>query len=316
MIYILSIGKFNGRETVMDLRVLNTFIQVAELGSFTRAAEKLGYSQPTVSLQIRQLEHELGVPLFDRIGHTVCLTTAGREALAHAQHICHLSNEMVSAAGNPRSPSGTIRLAMADSLCTPLIMRGFEEFRRTYPLISLVVVTAGTGDLLRLIDHNEADIVCTLDNHVYDSAYVIASEKKVAVHFIASAESPLARMPKIDIRELIKHPFLLTEKGMSYRRLLDENLARESKEIHPMLEIGRCDLLCSLVAADMGVSFLPDFVTESALQEGKIVRLPVDSIRVEIWEQLLYRRDKWISSSMRAVLRHLSSLIMTNEGRS
>ena len=66
----------------MDLQGLNIFIQVAELNSFTKAGEMLGYSQPTVSFQIKQLEAELGVKLFDRIGHTVSLTDEGRSALA------------------------------------------------------------------------------------------------------------------------------------------------------------------------------------------------------------------------------------------
>ena len=65
----------------MDLKTLNTFIQAAEMHSFTRAGEKLGYSQPTVSFQIRQLEKELGVQLFERIGHTVNLTDEGQDAL-------------------------------------------------------------------------------------------------------------------------------------------------------------------------------------------------------------------------------------------
>ena len=68
----------------MDLRTLQLFVFVAELGSFTRAGEELGYSQPTVSFQIRQLEQELGVPLFDRIGRSVSLTAAGRKALDYA----------------------------------------------------------------------------------------------------------------------------------------------------------------------------------------------------------------------------------------
>ena len=78
----------------MDLRGLQIFIEVAEQRSFTRAGELLGYSQPTVSFQIRQLEQEMGVPLFDRIGHTVSLTEAGAEALLYAQQICNLSQEM------------------------------------------------------------------------------------------------------------------------------------------------------------------------------------------------------------------------------
>lgn len=68
----------------MDIKALNTFIHVAELGSFSRAGERLGYSQPTVSVQIRQLEQALGVRLLDRVGHTVRLTEDGKRALAYA----------------------------------------------------------------------------------------------------------------------------------------------------------------------------------------------------------------------------------------
>jgi len=100
----------------MDLRGLQIFIEVAEQKSFTRAGEQLGYSQPTVSFQIRQLEQELGVPLFDRIGHTVSLTDAGREALAYAQKICNLSREMTLGTRQDREISGVIRIGMADAL--------------------------------------------------------------------------------------------------------------------------------------------------------------------------------------------------------
>ena len=109
----------------MDLRCLNTFIQVAELGSFTKAAERLGYSQPTVSFQIRQLEEELDVRLFDRIGHTVCLTEEGHEILAYAQKICRLAGEMSSDTLRDRLKQSVIRIAMADSLCVPLVVEKF-----------------------------------------------------------------------------------------------------------------------------------------------------------------------------------------------
>ena len=74
----------------MDIRNLTTFVHVAELGNFSRAAERLGYSQPTISVQIRQLEEELGFRLFDRIGHAVRLTDKGRDILAYAQQVCIL----------------------------------------------------------------------------------------------------------------------------------------------------------------------------------------------------------------------------------
>lgn len=294
----------------MDLRSLNIFIQTAELNSFTRAAEKLGYSQPTVSFQIKQLEQELGVRLFDRIGHTVSLTDAGRDALFYAQKICHLSQEMMLGASGRQEVRGEVRLAMADSLCIPLFIGAFAKFRKEYPHVSVRVTTAGTDELFRLLDHNEVDMVCTLDKQIYDAAYVIANEERIGVHFVASVKNPLAAMGTVTIPELLGQSFLLTEKGMSYRKLLDEYLASHSMEIHPILEIGSADLICRLVEDDVGISFLPDYVTERAVQERKVLRLHIKDFEAEVWKQLLYHRDKWVSVQMEAVMNHLAKILL------
>lgn len=101
-------------------------------------------------------------------------------------------------------------------------------------------------------------------------------------------------------------PFILTEKGMSYRKIMDENLAEISLEIKPVLEIGNTDLICSLVSQNMGLSFLPDFVTEKYIREGKISCINVENFNADIWAQLLYHRGKWISTSMKAVMDYLA----------
>ena len=292
----------------MDFKSLNTFIQVAELNSFTKAGEKLGYSQPTVSFQIKQLESELGVQLFERIGHTINLTDGGRQALAYAQEICRMSDKMIKGTSTDNQPKGCINLAMADSLCTPLIIQQFEDFRSKYPKVSLNIKTAGTDELFRLVDHNEVDIVCTLDNHIYSTNYIISSEEKVGLHFICSVDNPLAKLSNVTLEDLLTQDFLLTEKGMSYRRLLDETLAKEPLEIIPVLEIGSADTICKLVEKNIGISFLPDYVTKSAVEKGKITRLNVQNFNVELWKQLLYHRDKWVSQQMQAVLDYLSHI--------
>ena len=292
----------------MDIRALNIFIEVAELGSFTKAGDKLGYSQPTVSFQIKQLEKELGVSLFDRIGHTVSLTDAGRDALRYAQHICHLSQEMVLDTSGHREPAGVLRLGMPDSLCEPLIAGHFRAFRNHYPKISLQIFTGDTEHLLSFLDHNEADLILTMDDHLYNPNYVIVDEEPIDVHFVVSPENPLVQKDSVTIEELLQHPFLLTEKGMSYRRLLDERLARSSMEIQPVLETGRADLICSLAEENAGVAFLPDYVTAESVLKGKLVRLYVQDFRVVVWKQLLYRRDKWVSLPMQAMIDHISRI--------
>lgn len=292
----------------MDLRALNIFIEVAELGSFTGAAEKLGYSQPTISFQIKQLEKEMGVPLFDRIGHTVNLTDAGRDALSYAQTICHMSQEMVLGSAGRREASGVLRLGMADSLCEPLIAGDFGGFRSRYPKVSLQIVTGDTGELLSYLDHNEADMICTIDDRVYDTNYRIADEEEVGVRFVVSSRSDLADRKEVSVDELLERPFLLTEKGMSYRRVMDEKLARDSRNIQPILETGRADLICSLVEKNMGIGFLPDYVTAEGVNSGRLVRLNVPDFKVVVWKQLLYRREKWISLPMRAMIDHMTKI--------
>ena len=292
----------------MDIRSLETFIQVAELNSFTRAGEKLGYSQPTISFQIRNLENELGAKLFERIGHTVRLTDAGENALAYAQNICRLCSEMAKGENKLDQVGGVIRLAMADSLCNSLVASEFLAFRKQYPNVSLHVTTAGTDEMFRLLDHNEVDIVCTLDSHIYNTNYVIASEEKVGVHFIASANADIAKENHLTLERLISEPFLLTEKGMSYRYLLDQHLAKHSIEIHPVLEIGSAGLICELVEKGVGISLLPDYVSADAVKRGRIVRLEVENFEMDIWKQILYHRGKWISPQMSVVVEHLSSV--------
>jgi len=295
----------------LDLRNLLTFIQVAELNSFTRAAEKLGYSQPTVSFQIKQLEQELGMQLFERIGHTVCLTDDGRRALSHAQEIFQISQRMALGDIDHDEPRGLIRIAMADSLCAPLIVRRFSQLRKKFPHISLKITTAGTDEMFRLLDHNEVDMVCTLDNHIYNSTYIISNEEKVDIHFVCSAQNPLAKRETVCIDDLLNESLLLTEKGMSYRRFLDEQLARLSREIHPALEIGNADQICRLVEENAGISLLPDYVTASSVKNGSIVRLTVQNFDAELWKQILYHRDKWMSLQLKTVLDYLSSVSLT-----
>lgn len=291
----------------MDLKNLKTFICVAELGGFTRAAEQLGFSQSTISFQIKQLEEELDVRLFERIHHTVNLTEQGREVLRYAHQMDRLTKELANDLREEKEMTGHIRLAMADSLCE-LLERAFRDFWVRYPGITLKIISAGTEEMFRLLNHNEADLVLTLDNRIYDQAYVILWEEKVGTHFVAAAGHPLAGKRHVTVREIAAQPFLLTERGMSYRRLMDEKLAACSLEVSPLLETGNVELLCRLVEQGAGCSFLPDYATEAAVAEGRLARLAVDGFEIEIWKQLFCHRDKWISPQMQAVIAYCAAI--------
>ena len=289
----------------MDTKNLTTFIYVAELRSFTKAADRLGFSQSTVSFQIKQLENELDCQLFERINHTVQLTEKGREVLEYAHRVSQMTRELKDSV-KEETASGYIRLAMADSLCTFLLSRDFLHFRELYPNISLKIIAAGTEEMFRLMNHNEADAILTLDSHIYNTEYRILREEQVRTFFVAGAGTRIASASSLSIEELLLHPFILTEKGMSYRRLLEEKLAELSLEIQPVLEIGSTELICSLVEQGAGISFLPEYVIKDRVKAGTLVCLPVSGLEIHVWKQLLYHRNKWVSPQMETVLKYFA----------
>lgn len=287
----------------MDIKYLNTFIYTAELNSFTKAAEKLGYSQSTVSFQIKQLESELGASLFERINHTVTLTEKGVEILRYAHEMNQLLLKMKESTQPEQEIHGHIRLAMADSLCSVIAGKLFEKLQRQYPGITIKVAAAGTKEMFRLLDQNEVDFVYTLDSHIYNTDYVIVKEAKEGAHFVTGAGHPLCGRAGLSVTELAKQPFVLTEKGMSYRRILDEHLASLSLEVKPVFEVGNTELICRMLENnDTVVSFLPDYATKAAIQAKKLAYLDVRDFEVDLWTQLLYHRDKWLSPQMEAVM--------------
>lgn len=293
----------------MDLKKLETFIQVAEQGSFTKAAEKLGYTQSAVSFQIKQLEEALKTVLFERINHSIKLTPKGREILNLAHQMIALSADIEKAANDTNEISGTVRIAMADSLCHFIFWDHFSEFHRLYPNIKLKVISTSTEEMFRLAKQNDIDLVFTLDKHLYDTNYIIVKEHEINTSLITSAENELALKEELSLEDISCEPLILTEKGMSYRQTFEEYAAKKSIELKPILETGDTELICHLVEQGAGISFLPDFVTEKYVKNGKIKQVRLSDFSAGIWIQILYHRDKWITPQMQCVMDYLCSFL-------
>lgn len=286
----------------MEIRNLTSFIQVAELNSFTKAAARLGYSQSTISFQIKQLEEELDCLLFERINHTITLTEKGRELLEYAQRICQMNEEFNQSFNSEKLPSAFIHILMPHSLCEQMIRADYVDFHKEFPGIQLKFTSLDTVDMFRMLDRNEADIMLTLDTHAYQKDYVIAKEKRVGMHFVVGSRSPYAELGALTVEEVAGLPFIATEKNAGYRRPLDELLARRSIELAPILELERTDMIVDVLKRGVGVAFLPDFVTDEGVRLGELKYLEVEGVDIDIWKQLIYHKNKWISRSLGLVI--------------
>ena len=289
----------------MEIRNLISFVQVAEFNSFTKAAEFLGYSQSTISFQIKQLETELDCQLFERINHTITLTQKGKELLEYAHNINRLTDEFKQNFSDSKAPQGFIHIVTPDSLCETMLSENYLDFHRKYPGINLKFTTGDTSDMFKMLDRNEADMVLTLDSHVYQNDYVIAQEEPVGMHFVAGADSPFKNQKKLSVKDIAEEPFLLTEKGMGYRRVLDKALEKKSIQIVPALEVGRTDVIARLIEDGAGISYLPDFVTKEKVRNGSLIYLDVEDIENTIWKQLIYHKNICISNCMKIFIDYI-----------
>lgn len=289
----------------MELRNLITFIHVAELGSFTKAAEQLGYSQSTISFQIKQLEDEFGCLLFERINHTITLTERGRDLVSYAHQIRALTEDFKESLTKEEELRGHIHIVTPDSVCENMIHSRYIDFHEKYPLIFIRFTTGDSALMLDMLDHNEADVIITLDHRLYNKDYVIAKEEALPMHFVTSKSSRFAGKKNLSIHDIAGEPFILTEYGQGYRRVFDKELAKKSLEITPVLEIGRTDIITHILAQSDMISFLPDFVTKEAIESGELCYLDVCDIKIDIWKQLIYHKNKWMSKSLKTFIEYI-----------
>ena len=292
----------------MELRTILTFLKVAECNSFSRAAEKLGYSQSAVTVQIQQLEHELGSPLFERVGKGVKLTEQGQNFIFHANEILSAVEQAVGSARQGGAPqgsrhmTGTLRIGSVESIATAILPPLLLEYHRRFPQVELVVSTARRDSLLDQIRRNTLDLLLTLDPKLLYSGLQRLLIGEEPILFIApSSLSHLAGHP-VPLEELTRLPFVLTERGESYRYELDRILANLDSELHAQLEIGNTETIVHMVEAGFGLSFLPRFSAEEAIRRGAVFPVETDLPSVQMWIQLLYHKNKWISPPMRAFL--------------
>ena len=285
----------------MEIRTLITFLRVAELRSFSRAAAQLGYSQAAVTIQIRQLEEELGVQLFERIGKKVRLTEEGRNLIPRAIDVMN-AVRAVRDLGRGDEPAGQLRLGTAESLLISVLPPVMMEFCRRCPKVEFSTCTDMVTGLFDMVRQNDIDVLYFLDRRTNFPEWVKVAERRERALFVTSPANPLAKERHISVERLLMEPLFLSEIGVSYRYAMEQELAAAGQEIRPVLETGNTDILTQMLLKNMGVSFLPEFVVRDYLADGRLAALDTVCPEIEMWSQLVYHRNKLVTPQMEIFL--------------
>ena len=176
----------------MEIRQLETFVHVAQLQSFSRAAEVLGYTQSAITVQIRLLENELETRLFDRTGKRVVLTPSGKEFMGHASRILYDVNKAKKSMNDDAELKNPLHIGTIESLCTAKLPAVLSKFREFHPKVNMQVTIDTPEQLIRMMEHNGLDLIYILDTPRWDQNWVKVMEKAEPVVFVASADSEFA----------------------------------------------------------------------------------------------------------------------------
>lgn len=292
----------------MEFRNINTFLKVAGTQNFSRAAQQLGYTQSAVTVQIKQLENELQVQLFERIGKRVYLTEKGQEFVAYANEIMRVTERAKNFPAQSSALEGTLCIGGVESICTALLPGFLLKFYESCPKVQVTIRSGTTEELMEMAKSNEIDLICTLDQKVMGREWVRAAVTEEEIVFVMLADQNNSVPGRIPIETLIQKPFLLTEKGAAYRYELERLLSGKNLEIEPVLEIGNTETIINLLKKGMGVSFLPKFTVQQELDRNVLTQIHTDLPGVTMYRQMLYHKNKWVTKQMGAFMELVGAL--------
>jgi len=275
----------------MDFDQLNTFLEVAKLGSFSRAAEKVLRSQPAVSAQIRQLEQEYGHKLFDRSTKSVRLTPAGEVVLDYARQMLTLRNTSMQAASDWNGvPTGTLSIGANEGTFLYVLPKVFAEYHRRFPKVKISVYRSFTHKVSEKVEEGAIDLgVVTMP--VKSSSLVATPVFRDRILLMVGQGSPLFTRKSVSLEEFAQQPLIVPKTG-SIRRLIEKNLRPFRQDLNITMELTSVVMIKRFVASGLGVSPICASFARDRVRTGEARLIKIEGL--DLWRELalVYRKDR------------------------
>ncbi len=291
----------------MNLSGIKTFVTIVQVGSFSKAAQKLSYTQAAVTIQIKNLERELNTNLFDRVGRNIKLTGKGEQFYTYAIDIMNTLEEAIDTISSDTSISGNLSIGIVNSLCSHSFQNILKAYNKAFPEVTLSIVIDTPAVLFNKLSNNELDFLYVLDEKVSNLKFKKILEVEEQAVFTCCAHHPLSKIKNITLDTLLSYPFILTEVNASYRRVLDSTLAKKQIEIKPFMSTKNTELICEMLIDNNAVSFLPRFIINDYIKEKRLVALNVDELSIKVAKQIIHHKEKWVTREMKEFFKLIST---------
>jgi len=299
----------------MELKQLKTFQAVAHELSFSKAADKLNFAQSSISDQIKGLEGEFNCKLFERLGRRISLTKEGLVLLDYANRILDLASEAKQNLDHATSPSGTLTIATAETLCVYLLPKLFTEYSKRYPDVDLKILVGKCEEFPDWIKSNKVDIAYTFDNNTSAPDMKIIHLVNEPLAIVSNPDLYPDKSP-VTLQDLEGLNMVLTQSECSYRSMFEEMLSHANVGHGMVLDLESIEAIKQYLLGGFGVSFLPLMAVRNELKQGSLIEWKYRGFTPFTKAEIMIHKNKWISPSVKALMQLTDEMFMESQAQS
>lgn len=292
----------------MDLGQVEAFVQVAQLRSFSKAADALFLTQPSVTARIQSLERDLGEALFERNGRGVRLTEMGATFLPYARRALKALQEGRDALDGMRNLDiGTLKLGSALTVSTYVLPKILKQYCSLYPGVEVTVQTGRSEQVLQMVLND--DVHCALERTVHHPEIVTIPLYEDDLVLVAAPEHRFAKAGIAKIEEVGREPLILFDRGSSYNQLIQGVFRQHGIVPHTLMELDTIEATKKMVEEGLGIALLPKVSTEREFAQKNLCPIAVTDAQLPRRQiSLIFRKNRKHTRSVHAFLTLLSEL--------
>ncbi|MBO5303657.1 MAG: LysR family transcriptional regulator [Lachnospiraceae bacterium] len=288
----------------MNLKHLQTFLTLYEEKSFTKTAMRLHCAQSGVTTQIKLLEEELSVQLFERMGKSVHPTAEGEHLVPYAKKMLTLSSEIKSLYCN----FGRLTIGVTESIATYLFGDILKEYSALYPETEIFLKILGSQDYCEMLANGEIDLAIVLDVPVKNSSVSVLQKRKENILLFAASTHELLDKNHVHAEDFSHYALLLPPPECTYRKFFEQKLHSEGVRPKIALETSSASVIKESSLSGIGIGLLPEFAVKKELIYHMFEKIHY-KMDIPVYTQVLMHQDKWVGEDLQEFIavvgRHL-----------
>jgi len=292
----------------MDIKYLQTFKMIIKEGNFTKAAAKLNYTQSTITFQMKQLEQELSIQIFEKIGRNMNLTKAGKELIPYVDEVL-ASLERLSCLGESLDQlKGELHVDVAETILCYKMAPVLKEFHRLAPKAKLFLRSTNCYEIVEKLRTGRTDLGIFYLN-ACNSEEFIQSYKigECTMDLVASPKTKENYPDFIMPNQNLDLPFIINEPDCIFRQIFEDYLSSRNITLDHTIELWSIPTIKNLVKSDLGISYLPSFTVREDIENGELCKIETSIDNQKLIAVCAHHKNKWVSPLLKLFIQLATS---------